>query len=133
MTEVLSRKQLAFVREYAKDCNGAQAAIRAGYKAKSAKVQASVLLTKPNVRAAVAAGQAKAAAKAEVSVEYVIRNLRDLAEQAMADGDRAAANRSLELLGRHVGAFVDRLDIRADLVNLTDAELDRRIAERLRG
>jgi phage terminase small subunit len=39
-------KQLRFVEEYLKDLNGTQAAIRAGYSARTAAVQASRLLTK---------------------------------------------------------------------------------------
>ena len=42
-------KQSRFVREYAVDCNGAAAAVRAGYSPRSAKVTASRLLTKANV------------------------------------------------------------------------------------
>ena len=41
-------KQSRFVREYAVDCNGAAAAVRAGYSPRSAKVTASRLLTKAN-------------------------------------------------------------------------------------
>ena len=37
-------KQSRFVREYAVDCNGAAAAVRAGYAPRSAKVTASRLL-----------------------------------------------------------------------------------------
>ena len=45
-------KQTRFVREYAVDCNGAAAAVRAGYSPRSAKVTASRLLTKANVQRA---------------------------------------------------------------------------------
>ena len=44
-------KQRTFCDEYLIDMNGKQAAIRAGYSAKSAEVQASQLLSKPNVQA----------------------------------------------------------------------------------
>ncbi len=51
--ELLRPKQRAFVVEYLKDRNGAQAAIRAGYSERTARQQASELLTKPDIAAAV--------------------------------------------------------------------------------
>lgn len=49
----LTNKQRAFVAEYLKDCNGTQAAIRAGYSAKSAASIASENLTKPKIQRAI--------------------------------------------------------------------------------
>jgi len=49
----LSPKQAQFVEEYVVDLNGKQAAIRAEYSAKTAKVQASRLLRKAKVQTAV--------------------------------------------------------------------------------
>lgn len=48
----LTDKQRRFVEEYVIDCNGRQAAIRAGYSEESAASIASENLTKPNVLAA---------------------------------------------------------------------------------
>lgn len=47
----LTKKQEVFVNEYLKLFNGAEAARRAGYPAKSARVIASENLTKPNIKA----------------------------------------------------------------------------------
>lgn len=52
----LSNKQHKFVLEYLKDLRQTDAAIRAGYSAQTARVQASRLLTKVNIRAAVQLG-----------------------------------------------------------------------------
>lgn len=52
----LPPKQRKFVVEYLRDLHGQNAAIRAGYAEKAARVQASRLLTNVNVRAAVEAG-----------------------------------------------------------------------------
>jgi len=49
-TRPLTAKEKRFCEEYIIDCNGAQAAIRAGYSPKSAKVIASQNLTKLNLR-----------------------------------------------------------------------------------
>ena len=127
----MNPKQRKFVQEYLKDLNATQAAIRAGYSKKTARSIANELLTKPDIRAAVQAGQKKSAERAEVSVEYVITKLRKLAEDAMADDDRTNANRSLELLGKHVGAFAENINLRGNLTNLSDEEIERRINEEL--
>lgn len=49
-TRTLTLKQAAFVREYLKDFNGTQAAIRAGYSPNGARQQASQLLTNPAIQ-----------------------------------------------------------------------------------
>lgn len=71
----MSPKQEAFVREYLIDRNGTQAAIRAGYSAKTAKEQASALLTKPNIRDAVKEGEKKHADKCGVTIESLAKEL----------------------------------------------------------
>ena len=52
--EAMSPKHQLFVDEYLKDRNATQAAIRAGYSPKSAKVTACRLLTNANVKAEIA-------------------------------------------------------------------------------
>jgi phage terminase small subunit len=76
---VLTPKQRRFVAEYLKDLNATQAAIRAGYSEKTAKVQASRLLTKANVASAVAAGTSKQLETAELSAVRVLEEMRRLA------------------------------------------------------
>lgn len=67
----LRPKHERFVAEYLKDCNATQAAIRAGYSAKTAKVQGSDLLTKPDIKAAVKAGQQAALDDAGLTIRDV--------------------------------------------------------------
>lgn len=128
----LNPKQQKFVQEYLKDLNATQAAIRAGYSKKTAYSIGQRLLKHVEVKAAVQAGQKKAAEGAEVTVEYVIKNLRQLAEDAMSDADRMNANRSLELLGKHVGAFTENISVRGNLSGLSDQDIECRIEEKLR-
>jgi phage terminase small subunit len=71
----LSAKQRKFVAEYLKDGNGTQAAIRAGYSAHTANEQASALLAKPSIRAAVE-GRLE---KVEVRSDDVLRELKRIA------------------------------------------------------
>jgi len=71
----LSPKRAIFVREYLIDLNGTQAAIRAGYSAKSAEQQASALLMNPQVKAAVEQVMAQRAKKLGISAEKVLHEL----------------------------------------------------------
>lgn len=121
----LAVKQERFVREYVKDLNGKQAAIRAGYSERSAKVTACRILTHANVQQALATLiEARNRDKA-VDARYVVETLRENVDRSMQvepildrDGVKtgeyvyagAVANRALELLGKHLGMFVDRVD-----------------------
>lgn len=79
---MLTAKQAAFVAEYAVDRNATQAAIRAGYSAKTAASQGERLLRNVEVRQAVDAGLNRLATKTGVSAERV---LRERARLAFAD------------------------------------------------
>lgn len=71
----LTPKQQRFVDEYLIDLNGAQAAIRCGYSEKTAKEQASRLLTDVNVAKAVAAAQQERSERTQVTADSVVREL----------------------------------------------------------
>ena len=119
----LTAKQSAFVDEFLVELNGTQAAIRAGYGAKSAKVTASQNLTKPNLVAALQDAMAERAKKLKVKQEWVLEKLVENVERAMQvtevldrEGEPtgvfvyqgAVANKALELIGRHLGMFSDK-------------------------
>lgn len=70
--KALSPRQARFVAEYLVDLNATQAAIRAGYSARTAASIGHEHLTKPEIAAAIAAGRAKVAKKLEISAERVI-------------------------------------------------------------
>lgn len=76
---VLTPKQQRFVAEYLIDLNATQAAIRCGYSAKTAKSIGSENLTKPDVAAAIAEGQAKRLTSADLSATRVLEEYRRLA------------------------------------------------------
>ena len=69
----LTPKQEAFVREYLLDLNATQAAIRAGYSAKTAKTIGPRLLENVGVQEAITAGRMKTAERLELTREAVIR------------------------------------------------------------
>ncbi|MAO03585.1 MAG: terminase [Citromicrobium sp.] len=72
MNEGLTPKQQRFVEEYPTDCNGKQAAIRAGYSAPTAEVTASRLLSNVKVKAAIDERLAALAEKAGVTQERIV-------------------------------------------------------------
>jgi hypothetical protein len=61
-----------------------------------------------------------AAERVGLDEEWVLRKLRMNAVMAMRAGDRAAANRSIELIGKHLGMFIDRKQI--DIAYVDDAD-----------
>lgn len=75
----LPPRQQAFVREYLLDLNGAQAAIRAGYSARTAKEQAARLLTNANVSAAIEKAKAARSERTEITQDRVLQEIARLA------------------------------------------------------
>ena len=74
-----------FVQEYLVDVNGTQAAIRAGYSEKTAKIQASQLLTYLNVSQAIEAGHQRLAELVKVRQYEVVREFRRIGFADMRD------------------------------------------------
>lgn len=81
----LTPKQQRFVEEYLIDLNGKQAAIRTGYSPKTAEVQASRLLSKANVAAAVQRGMEARSRRALVTADEVVLELKKLGFANMLD------------------------------------------------
>lgn len=80
--EGLTDKQRRFAEEYLVDSNATQAAIRAGYSAKTAEQQGSRLLSNVKVRAHVNGLQAKVSERVELTVAGVTTKLLGLSEKA---------------------------------------------------
>jgi phage terminase small subunit len=80
----LTPKQARFVQEYLIDLNAAQAAIRAGYSVKTARVIGHENLRKPEIAAAIAEAQNKRAERAELTADMVVDELRKIAFANMA-------------------------------------------------
>jgi phage terminase small subunit len=75
----MTPKQERFVAEYLIDLNATQAAIRAGYSAKTANEQAARLLANVSVAEAVQEGKAQQLAKAGLSAARVLEEYRRIA------------------------------------------------------
>jgi phage terminase small subunit len=81
----LTPKQARFVQEYLIDLNAAQAAIRAGYSAKTARVIGHEILTKPDIAAAIEKAMAERAERTRLTADWVVEELRKLAGANMLD------------------------------------------------
>ena len=75
----MTPKQDRFVAEYLVDLNATQAALRAGYSARTAPQQGSRLLKNVDVQAAIAAQQTQQLEAVEVRIEDVLRDLKAIA------------------------------------------------------
>lgn len=70
---ILTDKQLRFCQEYVIDLNGTQAAIRAGYSAKTSVEQASRLLINVNIQTEIQRLKSKIGSNLEVTAERIIK------------------------------------------------------------
>jgi phage terminase small subunit len=78
-TRKLTPKQSAFIEEFACDMNATQAAIRAGYSAKTAKEQATRLLSNVHVAAEIAKGRAARSERTGITADRVLQELARVA------------------------------------------------------
>lgn len=102
----LTPKQQRFVSEYLIDLNATQAAIRAGYSAKTARAIAAENLTKPDIAEALQAAQAKHAEEAGVSVQEWLAELDGIGFAPLSKKIRPLDKlKALELRGKHAGWF----------------------------
>lgn len=104
----LTPKQERFVDEYLVDLNATQAAIRAGYSEKTAGSMAAKLVAKSCILDAIADAKDARAKHTEITAERVLNELAKIAfaECDVRDADKLKA---LELTGRHLGMFTDKV------------------------
>src|SRR5579859_2395380 len=82
---MLTALQNAFILEYPKDWNGTQAAIRAGVAEGNAATQAYKWLINPDIVEAIEERKRDLAAAAGISVEWVLRQWKEIAEADPAE------------------------------------------------
>ena len=137
MTEKkLTPKQQRFVDEYLIDLNATQAAIRAGYSEKTAGAIGEQNLKKLEIQTVIQAALKSRQQRTELSQDEVLNDLCELRYMCMGrkpvkisqkqkdeDGnvfyeeveitqfDANGANRSLELLGKHLSLWTEKIDV----------------------
>lgn len=131
----LTKKQENFCREYIIDCNATQAAIRAGYSAKTAKVIASENLTKPYINNRIAElmkeKEEAQIAKADEVLRYLTSVMRGETVDEVLDKDgyryklKVAERdrlKAAELLGKRYMLFTDRVENNDKLTIVIEGE-----------
>jgi phage terminase small subunit len=114
----LTPKQDMFVREYLIDLNATQAAIRAGYSAKTAAQIGEENLRKPDIAKAIQAGMDQRSQRTNITAEEVLANIKRIAQKAEDMDDNGNALRANELLGKHLKLFTDKIE-QSGNINLT--------------
>ena len=146
----LTEKQRRFAAEYLIDLNGTQAAIRAGYSARTANEQASRMLANVSIQQGISEAMAERSKRTGVNQDRIVQELAKIAflkitdvvdregrikENASEDDlaciesikykhsdtetgssterevKAASKLKAMELLGKHLGMWNDRLDV----------------------
>jgi phage terminase small subunit len=131
----MTEKRRRFVDEYLKDLNATQAAIRAGFSAKTAGAAGARLLKDVRIASEIEQKKQERSDEIRVDQQYVVRNLTEIVERCLErapvmvrdgrnwvqkedeDGngvwefDAQGAVKALALLAKHVGGFNDRVDL----------------------
>lgn len=128
----MTKKQKRFADEYLIDCNATQAAIRAGYSAKTARSIGQENLTKPDIKTYIDEQLAKIhnenIADATEVMQYLTSVLRGQSEseivvvEGTGDGcsdarrmtkapDERERLKAAELLGKRFGMFTDKVNL----------------------
>lgn len=116
----LTEKQKRFIDEYLIDLNATAAAVRAGYSKKNADKIGPRLVGESRVTQALADRLHARMKRTEISQDFVLENLKEIVNRSMQhegadDYDPRAAAKALELLGRHLGMFTDKVNLSGEL------------------
>lgn len=145
----LTAKQELFCQEYIIDLNATQAAIRAGYSERTARVTASKLLTKANISTRIKELKDKRADKLELDAYWVLKRLKEISDRSMqaepvmewdhAEGklvetgeyqfDSTGANKATELIGKHIGMFDPKLPSQLKMMDIQQEKVKAEISK----
>lgn len=81
----LTGRQEQFVDEYLVDLNATKAAIRAGYSAKCAESQGSILMSKSHIMAAIIERKRARCERTKIDADWLLNRLADEADADIAD------------------------------------------------
>ena len=126
MADKLTIKQQLFIKEYLKDFNATQAAIRAGYSEDSARQTGSENLSKPDIKEAIER------AKEEIlgsSDKHIIENVKFWEEmRSNPEASESARLKASELLGKYRSMFTEKIEhsggIQIPTINISFKDAD---------
>ena len=105
MTEVVKQRYDRFAQAYViNGFNGALAARIAGYSPNRDRQTAKELVTNSYVKAKIAEIKAKLDKKADITADYVVNSIKEIAE-AQKESQPNTSLKAFELLGRNKGIF----------------------------
>lgn len=114
MSRKLTAKQARFKDEYLIDNNATQAAIRAGYSAKTAKSQGQRLLTNVDIAAAIKAGQKEIAKRNGLTIDDILDELEEARKIAQAEGKGAPMVAASMGKAKLLGLIVDKAETKTE-------------------
>lgn len=130
----LTMKQMAFCVHYvsaAVNCNATEAARCAGYKGNDNTLGTVGFenMLKPAIRGEIDRRMAIALSGAEITVENTLKRLTMLGKMAQEAGQYASAVRCVELQGKYLKMWTERIEHVKDIEDISTEELVRLIRE----
>jgi phage terminase small subunit len=121
MGQLSNPRHERFAQGLAHGLSASEAYLKAGYS--ESRAAASRLSTKVNIRSRVAELQQRVVENVSLTKEWVIEQLIDNVKRAKELEDLSPANTALQLLGKELGMFVDRVENRNVNYDITDEPL----------
>lgn len=113
----LTAKQQLFVKHYLVTLNATQAAIKAGYSEKCAGSQGEENMNKPAIMKAINKAMDKRAKKLDITADSVLKMITESTQALVDEGKHDKAFKGMELLGKHLKLFTDKVELSSDPVN----------------
>ena len=139
----MTDKQNIFVQEYLTCLNATEAAKKSGYSENTAYSIGQRLLKNAEISQAINTALQERKQRTAITADYVLANLREIVERTMQKQpvivkgvqavdesgnnlwtfDAKNAIKALELIGKHLGLFTDKHELKAELGCSTLADL----------
>ena len=120
----LTNKQEMFCKEYLIDLNATQAAVRAGYSVKTARVIGGENLLKPAISSYIQSLMTERSINTGITAEWVLNGIKDLTDTLLASEEPKAAYKGFELAGKHLALFTEKVELEG---NVQVTEIARKI------
>lgn len=125
----LTEKQKRFCDEYLISLNATEAAVKAGYSPRTARVIGPENLQKPVIQAFIRERLEKKDSERIMKQDEVLERLTEIGRGGDPDAKTSDVLKALELMGKRYGLFVDKKEIDVGEATLSRIE-DMSLAER---